>query len=67
MATTETLPDTYRESGPDTIITTRQAPSFTTTRFCEEKQKICLTGCEFCKNSCTCLSRRYMLTRVLRL
>ena len=67
MATTETLPEPYRESGPDTIITTRQAPSLKTTHFCEEKQKICLTGCEFCKNSCTCLSRRYMLTRVLRL
>ncbi len=67
MATTESLPETNRESGPDTIITTRQAPSLKMTNFCEEKQKICLTGCEFCKNSCLCVSRRHLRSRVLRL
>jgi hypothetical protein len=67
MATTVILPEPFQESSPDAVITTRQVSSLKTTNFCEEKQKICLTGCEFCKNSCSCLSRRYLLTRVLRL
>ena len=67
MVTTETLAETYRESGPDTIVTSRQAPSLRMTHFCERKQKICLTGCEFCKNSCHCISHRYLRARVLRL
>ncbi|MBP1929120.1 hypothetical protein J2741_001667 [Methanolinea mesophila] len=68
MATTEILPETCRENGQDTIVTTRQAPSLKMTHFCELKKKICLTGCEFCKkSSCQCVSHRHLRTRVLRL
>jgi len=32
--------------------------SNSTLYYCEVKSSYCLTGCEFCKNSCPCPSRR---------
>ena len=25
--------------------------------YCDAKGKVCLTGCEYCRNTCPCLSR----------